>query len=181
VQICRWWYQIHFSLSIQVKGTVSRDEYFFEGLKNQSSTFCRCADGFNLFCILIVRKLLLKFLLASMKTLTNSGDFTGSRTNLRKLSLDLTVWYCSNSQWHMSLLWRLLWGTSIQRLKKATANYLHVSWKVILYASKFLEFSTIISWHWTVYRITGGFMNAATSILKRVSIGIFKIRSKQNV
>ncbi len=28
------------------KGTVSRDKYFFEGLKNQIGTFCIGADGF---------------------------------------------------------------------------------------------------------------------------------------
>ncbi len=135
MQICRWWYKIHFSLSIQVKGTVSRDEYFFEVLKNQSSTFCGCADGFKFVLHLHCQKITFKFLLASMKTLTNSGDFTGSRTSLRKLSLDFIVWYRSPSQWHVSLLWRLLkedgdWGTSIQPLKKLPANHLHVIFKI---------------------------------------------------
>ena len=30
-----------------VKGTVSRDGYFFEGLSILISTFCVCADGFQ--------------------------------------------------------------------------------------------------------------------------------------
>jgi hypothetical protein len=51
---------------------------FFKGLKKQISTFC---IWFLIFCILIVKKIL-KFLLASMKTLTNSGDFTGSRIRI---------------------------------------------------------------------------------------------------
>jgi hypothetical protein len=34
---------------------------------------------FLFFCILLLRKILFKFLLASMKTLINPGDFTGSR------------------------------------------------------------------------------------------------------
>jgi hypothetical protein len=56
---------------------------FFEGLKNQISTFCICTDGFLiLFASSLLRKILLKFLLVSMKTLTNSGDFTGSRIRI---------------------------------------------------------------------------------------------------
>ena len=32
---------------ITFKGTVSRDEYFFEGLNILINTFCVCADGFQ--------------------------------------------------------------------------------------------------------------------------------------
>jgi hypothetical protein len=32
---------------VTVKGTVSRDGYFFEGVKILISTFCVCADGFQ--------------------------------------------------------------------------------------------------------------------------------------
>jgi hypothetical protein len=42
---------------------------FFEGPKHQICTFCISAD----------KKELLKFLLASLKTLSNSVDFNGSR------------------------------------------------------------------------------------------------------
>ncbi len=48
---------------------------FFEGLKNHIS-FCISANACKFFCILIVKKTFFKFLLASMKTLPNSGDFT---------------------------------------------------------------------------------------------------------
>jgi hypothetical protein len=37
---------------------------------------------FLIFGILIAKKILFKFLLASMKTHTNSGDFTGSRIRI---------------------------------------------------------------------------------------------------
>jgi hypothetical protein len=51
---------------------------YFEGPKNQISTFCISADGhLNFFCILPDEKRFCKFILASMKTHTNYGDFTG--------------------------------------------------------------------------------------------------------
>jgi hypothetical protein len=37
---------------------------------------------FNFFASLLLRKILYKLLLASMKTLTNSGDFIGSRIRI---------------------------------------------------------------------------------------------------
>jgi hypothetical protein len=43
-------------------------------------TFCKCADSFLIFVLhLNCKEKCFKFLLASMKTLTNSGDVTGSR------------------------------------------------------------------------------------------------------
>ncbi len=60
--------------SNSLKGQCHEMNNFFEDLKNQVS-FCICADACKFFCILIVKKTFFKFLLASMKTLTNSGDF----------------------------------------------------------------------------------------------------------
>jgi hypothetical protein len=57
----------------------------------------------------LLRKILLKFWLASIRTLTNSGDFTGSRIRI------------SNSGGTQREL-----ETSIQPLKKLTANHLPV-------------------------------------------------------
>jgi len=46
---------------------------FFEGLKNQISTFCICTDSFkNLVLPCYGENKIQKFWLASMKTLTNS-------------------------------------------------------------------------------------------------------------
>jgi hypothetical protein len=39
-----------------IKGTMSRDEQFFEGGKNQISTFCLRADSLTFFCVLIFKK-----------------------------------------------------------------------------------------------------------------------------
>jgi hypothetical protein len=63
---------------------VSRDEYFFEGLKNQIRVLSVYAPTiFLFFCILVFKKnTFFKFVLASMKTLTNSGDFKGSRIRI---------------------------------------------------------------------------------------------------
>jgi hypothetical protein len=36
---------------------VSRDEYFFEGLKIQISTFCIWADGVSIFLLLVMEKM----------------------------------------------------------------------------------------------------------------------------
>ncbi len=36
-----------FTKNNNVKGTVSRDGHFFEGLKISSRTFCECANGFQ--------------------------------------------------------------------------------------------------------------------------------------
>ncbi len=59
-----------------LKGQYHEMNNFFGGLKNQISNFCIGADG---FASSICRKVLFKFLLASMKTLTNYEYFTGSR------------------------------------------------------------------------------------------------------
>jgi hypothetical protein len=94
-----------------------------------------------------------------MKTLTNSGDFTGIRIRI-------------------FLLWRhLTENTSIQPLKKPTANHLPGILKsnTKTRLKIFLNFSPLSPAYGTVYRITVGFLNAATSILK-VSVRIFKIR-----
>jgi hypothetical protein len=65
-----------------IKGQCHEMKNWFEGLKNQISTFCIGADDFKNFCIFNVMKstgtVLFKFLHAFMKTLTNSGYFTGS-------------------------------------------------------------------------------------------------------
>ncbi len=42
---------------IDVKGIVSRDDYFFLSLKQHTSTFCICADGFKKFCGLVMEKI----------------------------------------------------------------------------------------------------------------------------
>jgi hypothetical protein len=76
---------------------------FFEGLKTQISTICICADGFYFFASKLLTQILFKFLLAYMKTLTNSGDFTGSRIRIYSFG-----------------------GTPIQPLKKPPANHLPV-------------------------------------------------------
>jgi hypothetical protein len=67
------------------------------------------------------------------------------------------------------------------------ANHLPVILKINI-ETRFNFFFTIISApaYGTIYRITGSFLNAATSILKRVSVRIFKIhkcfhRSKQKL
>ncbi len=45
--------------------------------------FCIIADGFEIFVASVLfRKILFKALLDSMKTLTNSGDFAGSRIRI---------------------------------------------------------------------------------------------------
>jgi hypothetical protein len=72
--------------------------------------------------------------------------------------------------------------TSIQPVKKLTAIHLADPKP----ASKFLNSSPSSPAYGTIYRITGSFLNATTSILKRVSVRNFKIsqcfhRSKQNL
>jgi hypothetical protein len=49
-----------------LKGTVSQDGYFFEGLTILITTFCVCADGFK-----VLQKLFSNFLFASLKLITN--------------------------------------------------------------------------------------------------------------
>ncbi len=62
----------------QLKGQCHEMNNLFEGLKIHICTSVYAPVVFNYFCILTVKKNTFKFLLASMKTLTNSGDFTGS-------------------------------------------------------------------------------------------------------
>jgi hypothetical protein len=45
-----------------------------EGLKNQIIIFCTSADGFNKIWLPFVEKFKIKFLLASLKSLTNSEN-----------------------------------------------------------------------------------------------------------
>ncbi len=96
-----------------------------------------------------------------MKTLTNSGDFTGSRIRI------------SNSKRIPQFsLWK-------SRQPIICLGF----WKIIFF---FFNFSPSSPAYGRVYRITDGFLNAATSILKRVSVRIFKIskcflRSKQKL
>jgi hypothetical protein len=107
-----------------------------------------------------------------VKTLTNSGDFTGRSTASEFPTLAVPQ--------------REL-QTSNQPLKKPTANHLHVksiTGTLPKPSSNYFKFFTIISALRAIYRITGNFLNAATSILKRLSVRIFKIitcfyRSKQ--
>jgi hypothetical protein len=67
--------------------------------------------------------------------------------------------------------------TSIQPLKKPTANHLPVILKrnTETPLQSVLNFSPLSLAYGTSYRITGSFLNAATSILIRVSVRIFKI------
>ncbi len=65
-----------------LKGQCLEMNNFFEGLKNQISTFCIGADDFNFFASSMYRKELFKFLLASVITLTNYEYFTGSRIRI---------------------------------------------------------------------------------------------------
>jgi hypothetical protein len=79
-------------------------------------------------------------------------------------------------------LWRHLNGeleTSIQPLKKPTANHLPVILKSNTETrfNFFLNFSPSSPAYSTIYRIISGFLNATTSILKRVSVRILKILS----
>jgi hypothetical protein len=67
--------------------------------------------------------------------------------------------------------------TSIQPLKKPTANHLPVILKNDTEpASKFfLNLSLSSPAYGKIYRISGGFLDATTSVLKRVSVRNFKI------
>jgi hypothetical protein len=67
---------------LPLKGQCHEMNNFLEGLKNQISTLCIGAVGFNSFASSISRKVLSKFLLTSMKTLTNYGNFTGIRIRI---------------------------------------------------------------------------------------------------
>jgi hypothetical protein len=87
-----------------------------------------------------------------MKTRSNSGDFTKSRIRI------------SNSGGTSKTN-----GNLNQPMKKTTANYLSVVFK------SNTENSLKISGLRNNLRITGGFLNEATSILKRVSVRLFKI------
>ncbi len=61
-----------FEISHCFKVTVSRDEYFFEGLNILISTFCVCADGFqSLSNSFSLPDTIINFLFASLKLLTN--------------------------------------------------------------------------------------------------------------
>jgi hypothetical protein len=51
-----------------------------EGLKKPITAFCICADGFNFFESLLLRKYFV--LVCFHETLTNSGDFTGNRIRI---------------------------------------------------------------------------------------------------
>ncbi len=110
-------------------------------------------------------KYFFKFLLASMKTLTNSGDFTGRpRQNFQ--------------------LWRHLKENWKPQFSQSSACDFEKKYRNPL--QKFLNLSPSSPAYGTIYRITGVFLNAATSILKRVSVRIFKIskcihRSKQKL
>jgi hypothetical protein len=101
--------------------------------------------------------MLFKFLLASMKTLTNYGDFTGSRINFPPPP-NKTV---GNSKRTMKLN---------SPFEKATINHS----PVILKSNTKARFK-IISGLRNNLQITCGFLYAATSNLKRVTVRIFTI------
>ncbi len=78
--------------------------------------------------------------------------------------------------------------TSIQPLKKPTASHLPEILKSNTETrfNIFFTFSPSSPAYGTIYRVTGGFLTAETSILKRISVRIFKIskcfhRSKQKL
>jgi hypothetical protein len=84
----------------------------------------------------------------------NSGDFTGSRIRI------------SNSGGTSKTV-----GTLNSDFEMPTANHRPVILKEIPNPlQKFLNFSPSSPAYGTVYKITGGFLNAAKSILKRVSV-----------
>jgi hypothetical protein len=103
-----------------------------------------------------------------MKTLTNSGDFTGSRIRI------LNSGACGGTSANLD-----------SALKNPTANHPPMILKsitVILFKNV-LNFVPLSPAFAIIYRITCS-LNAATSILNMVSVGIFKIcqcfhRSKQ--
>jgi hypothetical protein len=91
------------------------------------------------------RKVLFKFLLVSLKTLTNSGYFTGSLIRIPQRDF----------------------GASVQPLKIPTVNHLpNMKSNTIITRFKILKSSPAYG---IVYRIIGGFLYAATSSLKRVT------------
>jgi hypothetical protein len=99
-------------------------------------------------------------MLAPMKTLTNSGDVTGSLIRIfntggsaKKIGNLNSAFEKANGQ------------LAACDFEKQYRNPLQ----------NFLNFSLSSPSYETIYRITGGFLNAATSILKRVSVRIFKI------
>jgi hypothetical protein len=99
-------------------------------------------------------------MLAPMKTLTNSGDFTGSRIRIsntggsaKKIGNLSSAFEKANGQ--------LATCDFEKQYQNSLQNFLNISISSPSYG--------------TFYRITGGFLNAATRILKRVSKRIFKI------
>ncbi len=69
--------------SVRIKGTVSRDEYFFWRPKKSNQYFLYMRRWFlNFFASSMSRNVLVKFLLASLEILTNSRYFTGSRIRI---------------------------------------------------------------------------------------------------
>jgi hypothetical protein len=59
-----------------VKGTVSRDGYFFKGLNILTRTFCECADDFQGLSEAFYCHIQLLIFLASLKLLTNFENAT---------------------------------------------------------------------------------------------------------
>jgi hypothetical protein len=132
---------------------------FLEARRHQISAFCICADGFlTFFRDLIFKENTFKVLFASMK-LSNCGDFTVSRIRISNSDGNSKNWKPQFSLWK---------SRQPVILKSNTETRFKI----------FLNFSPSSPAYGTIYRITGGFLNAATSILKRVSVGIFKIRQQ---
>ncbi len=78
-----------------IKGTVSRDGYFFEGLDILISTFCACADGFQglLKASFALLYTIINFLFAYLKSLIN---FENAYWNLTQNSF-LCDWSMTSS------------------------------------------------------------------------------------
>ncbi len=106
---------------------------------------------FNFFASLLFWKILFKFILASMKTLTNSGDYTGVASEFPHPPT------------------RELWSW-IHPLKKPTVNHP----PVLLISNTITRFKSYPAYG-TIFRITDGFLYAAISNLKRVTGRIFTI------
>ncbi len=78
------WFCTHPGSCQHLKGVCHQMNNFLKAYKIKSVLYIWSQMGFNFYCIWIARKstLLFKFLLASMKTLTNFGDFTESRSRI---------------------------------------------------------------------------------------------------
>ncbi len=96
--ISKFWHQVlirhrKFCHPPSFKGIVSRDENLFAGHKNQNSTFCMIADGFHNLWLSFFLTSKIKFLLASMKPLTNCKSY---RNPLQKVCFGFSIAVCDS-------------------------------------------------------------------------------------